>query len=105
MTETTPPTRPRVLFVCIENSNRSQMAEAFLFGTYKAQPADGHEGMTIGLEQVRDERRADRLHWMLLLPFLARPGAYPVNRRGPDVLGEEPSRTGSQAAREPAALP
>jgi protein-tyrosine-phosphatase len=29
MTETTPPTHPRVLFVCVENSNRSQMAEAF----------------------------------------------------------------------------
>jgi protein-tyrosine-phosphatase len=25
----TPTTRPRVLFVCVENSNRSQMAEAF----------------------------------------------------------------------------
>lgn len=24
-----PPTRPRVLFVCVENANRSQMAEAF----------------------------------------------------------------------------
>jgi sterol desaturase/sphingolipid hydroxylase (fatty acid hydroxylase superfamily) len=54
----------------------------FLFGTYKSQPARGHEGMTIGLEQVRDERKADRLHWMLLLPFLGRSGEYPVNRRG-----------------------
>jgi sterol desaturase/sphingolipid hydroxylase (fatty acid hydroxylase superfamily) len=54
----------------------------FLFGTYKAQPAAGHEDMTIGLEQIRDERKADRLHWMLLLPFLGRSGEYPVNRRG-----------------------
>jgi sterol desaturase/sphingolipid hydroxylase (fatty acid hydroxylase superfamily) len=54
----------------------------FLFGTYKAQPADGHEHMTIGLEQVRDEKRADRLHWMLLLPFVGRSGEYPINRRG-----------------------
>ncbi len=54
----------------------------FLFGTYQAQPAEGHEGMTIGLEQVRDERKADRLRWMLLLPFLGRSGEYPVNRRG-----------------------
>jgi sterol desaturase/sphingolipid hydroxylase (fatty acid hydroxylase superfamily) len=53
----------------------------FLFGTYKAQPTDGHERMTIGLEQVRDEKRADRLHWMLLLPFVGRSGEYPVNRR------------------------
>jgi sterol desaturase/sphingolipid hydroxylase (fatty acid hydroxylase superfamily) len=52
----------------------------FLFGTYRAQPAGGHEDMVIGLEQVRDETRADRLHWMLLLPFLGRTGEYPVNR-------------------------
>lgn len=57
----------------------------FLFGTYRAQPADGHEGMTIGLEQFRDEQRADRLHWMLLLPFIGRPGQYPVNRRRADT--------------------
>jgi sterol desaturase/sphingolipid hydroxylase (fatty acid hydroxylase superfamily) len=57
----------------------------FLFGTYKAQPAEGHEDMTIGLEQVRDEQKADRLHWMLLLPFLGRTGEYPVNRGGEEV--------------------
>jgi sterol desaturase/sphingolipid hydroxylase (fatty acid hydroxylase superfamily) len=54
----------------------------FLFGTYRSQPAAGHEGMTVGLEQFRDERQADRLHWMLLLPFLGRLGEQPVNRRG-----------------------
>ncbi len=39
-----------------------------LFGTYRAEPAAGHEGMTIGLEQFRDpaELRLDRL---LLQPF------------------------------------
>lgn len=39
-----------------------------LFGTYRAQPAAGHEGMTIGIEQFRDpgELRLDR---MLLQPF------------------------------------
>jgi sterol desaturase/sphingolipid hydroxylase (fatty acid hydroxylase superfamily) len=42
----------------------------YLFGTYRAQPARGHEGMTIGLEQPREQRRVERLHWMLLLPFL-----------------------------------
>lgn len=66
----------------------------YLFGTYRAQPADGHEGMTVGLAQFRDERVADRLHWMLLLPFVGRPGAYPLGRReggggpeGPEVSG------------------
>jgi sterol desaturase/sphingolipid hydroxylase (fatty acid hydroxylase superfamily) len=44
----------------------------YLFGTYRAQPAGGHEGMTIGLAQPRDERRVERLHWLLLLPFLGR---------------------------------
>ena len=45
--------------------------------------------MTIGLEQFREERRADRLGWMLLLPFFCRTGAYPLNRRGQDAPGEE----------------
>jgi sterol desaturase/sphingolipid hydroxylase (fatty acid hydroxylase superfamily) len=70
----------------------------YLLGTYRAQPAEGHEGMTIGLTQLRDERRADRLHWMLVLPFLGRPGNYPVNRNGP---GEEPAEPASPAASSP----
>jgi sterol desaturase/sphingolipid hydroxylase (fatty acid hydroxylase superfamily) len=54
----------------------------YLFGTYRARPAAGQEGMTVGLEQFRDERVADRLPWMLLLPFIGQVGDYPVNRRG-----------------------
>ena len=54
----------------------------YLFGTYKAQPAEGHENMTIGLTHLRDERQVARLHWLLLLPFLGQVGDYPVNRRG-----------------------
>lgn len=45
-----------------------------LLGTYRDQPQTGHEQMTIGLEQFRDERQADRLHQMLLLPWSARRG-------------------------------
>lgn len=41
----------------------------FLLGTYRSQPAAGHEKMTIGLSSVRDEREAGRLDRMLLLPF------------------------------------
>jgi sterol desaturase/sphingolipid hydroxylase (fatty acid hydroxylase superfamily) len=52
----------------------------FLFGTYRRQPEAGHEGMTIGLSQFRDEF-VDRLHWMLALPFLGSLGNYSVNRR------------------------
>jgi sterol desaturase/sphingolipid hydroxylase (fatty acid hydroxylase superfamily) len=40
-----------------------------LFGTYRDQPARGHESMTIGLAHLRDERRADRLGSMFMLPF------------------------------------
>src|SRR5215472_13386680 len=63
----------------------------YLFGTYRAQPADGHEGMTIGLSQFREERVADRLHWMLLLPFVGRPGEYPLGRRE-EAGGSAPPR-------------
>ncbi len=52
-----------------------------LFGTYRDQPAAGHEGMTIGLSQYRDDR-VIRLHWMLALPFIGQVGDYPINRRG-----------------------
>jgi sterol desaturase/sphingolipid hydroxylase (fatty acid hydroxylase superfamily) len=54
----------------------------YLLGTYRDQPAEGHDGMTVGLSQFRDERRVERLHWMLLLPFFGRVGDYPLNRRG-----------------------
>lgn len=45
-----------------------------LFGTYRAQPAAGHEGMVLGLPVFRDpaEQRLDRL---LLQPFRRPPGA------------------------------
>jgi sterol desaturase/sphingolipid hydroxylase (fatty acid hydroxylase superfamily) len=39
-----------------------------LLGTYRAQPAAGHEGMTIGLGYLRDPRRLT-LPRLLLLPF------------------------------------
>jgi len=51
-----------------------------LFGTYRAQPAAGHEAMTIGIEQFRDplELRLDR---MLAQPFRGDPGRYPLGHR------------------------
>ncbi|UCD35736.1 MAG: sterol desaturase family protein [Nitrospiraceae bacterium] len=54
-----------------------------LFGTYRAQPMAGHEGMTIGLSQFRDARK-NQLFWMLIMPFTEDPGAYAINRRGAD---------------------
>jgi sterol desaturase/sphingolipid hydroxylase (fatty acid hydroxylase superfamily) len=59
----------------------------YLLGTYRAQPAEGHEGMTIGLSQFRDDR-VEQLHWMLALPFIGQVGDYPVNRRSG---GEKPT--------------
>jgi sterol desaturase/sphingolipid hydroxylase (fatty acid hydroxylase superfamily) len=54
-----------------------------LFGTYRDQPAAGHQGMTIGIEQFRDGRdlRLDRL---LLQPLRGPADTYPINRRGGD---------------------
>jgi len=51
----------------------------FLLGTYRDQPEHGHEQMTIGLAQFRDEK-VDRLPSMLALPFRGHVGDYPINR-------------------------
>ncbi len=51
-----------------------------LFGTYRAQPAAGHDAMTIGIEQFRDAREL-RLDRMLLQPFRGEAGPYPLGRR------------------------
>jgi sterol desaturase/sphingolipid hydroxylase (fatty acid hydroxylase superfamily) len=59
----------------------------YLFGTYRAQPEAGHEAMTIGLNQFRDER-VEHLPAMLALPFVGDTGDYPVNRTGKYVPGK-----------------
>ena len=46
-----------------------------LLGTYRAQPAAGHENMTIGIEKFRDPREL-RLDRMLLQPFREDEGRY-----------------------------
>jgi len=62
-----------------------------LFGTYRAQPALGHEAMTIGVDAFREpgERRLDRL---LTQPFRDTPGGYAINRR-PEPTPAEAART------------
>ena len=45
-----------------------------LFGTYRAQPAAGHEAMTIGIEQFRSPRE-QRLDRLLTQPFREDPVA------------------------------
>ncbi len=63
-----------------------------LFGTYRAQPAAGHEAMTIGVDAFRT--RADlRLDRLLLQPFRETPGGYAINRRpDPQQGGRDASR-------------
>src|SRR5262249_3259857 len=55
----------------------------YLFGTYRAQPAAGHDGMTIGIEQFRDRRELG-LDRMLLQPFRGEAGRYPLGMRQAD---------------------
>jgi len=59
-----------------------------LFGTYKDQPDAGHDGMTIGIRDLRAPRLATALPGMLWLPFVGRsattpstaaPGEKPMN--------------------------
>jgi sterol desaturase/sphingolipid hydroxylase (fatty acid hydroxylase superfamily) len=52
-----------------------------LLGTYRDQPAAGHQGMTIGIEQFRATREL-WLDRMLLQPFRGAAGAYAITWRG-----------------------
>ena len=51
-----------------------------LFGTYRDQPAAGHEAMTIGIEQFRDPAE-QRLDHMLTQPFRDDDRSYALGRR------------------------
>ena len=53
-----------------------------LFGTYRAQPAVGHEAMTIGIGQFRTVRE-QWLDRMLTQPFREDAADYPLGGRGP----------------------
>jgi len=61
------------------------------FGTYRPQPAAGHQGMTIGLTQYREARRV-RLHQLLILPLVGNPGAYSLDHIGREPLSEVKSK-------------
>ena len=67
-----------------------------LFGTYRAQPEAGHEGMTIGIEQFRSP--ADlRLDRMLLQPF--RRAERPEDIQAAPQRRSRAERTGGPAVR------
>ncbi|MCB1797446.1 MAG: sterol desaturase family protein [Gammaproteobacteria bacterium] len=58
-----------------------------LFGTYRAQPRGGHEGMTIGIHGYREPRDVSWLSGLLVLPWRGAISGYVINRRswpGPD---------------------
>jgi sterol desaturase/sphingolipid hydroxylase (fatty acid hydroxylase superfamily) len=46
-----------------------------LLGTYRAQPARGHEGMTIGIGWLREAKRLT-LPWLLAMPFTGKSGIH-----------------------------
>jgi sterol desaturase/sphingolipid hydroxylase (fatty acid hydroxylase superfamily) len=50
-----------------------------LLGTYRPQPAGGHEEMGLGLQQFRDPSRLT-ITRILLLPFVGVPGDYTLSR-------------------------
>jgi sterol desaturase/sphingolipid hydroxylase (fatty acid hydroxylase superfamily) len=52
-----------------------------VFGTYRAQPRDGHTGMVIGINTFRDTAHCIRLPGILLLPFTGKVTGYAINRR------------------------
>ena len=52
-----------------------------LFGTYIAQPRDGHKDMTIGIHGYRNAKQVNQLPGMLTLPFIGKITGYAINRR------------------------
>ncbi len=55
-----------------------------LLGTYRARPAAGQRGMTIGLSQFRTPEQVT-LPRLLLLPFIGAPGYYSLRHTGNKV--------------------
>lgn len=55
-----------------------------MFGTYRAQPAAGHEGMAVGVAQFRAVREL-RLDRMLMQPLRGKTGDYTMNPAGKDI--------------------
>ena len=68
-----------------------------LLGTYREEPAAGHEDMTIGLEHLRDARGLT-LGKLLALPFRGRTGTYSMSgtsRGGPSATDDRRPRDGA----------
>lgn len=75
-----------------------------IMGTYRAQPDDGHEGMTIGINQFRDPKW-ERLDKMLIQPFVGPTDSYPLNRRSEANLAQTPATPTAPAITRPPSQP
>lgn len=64
-----------------------------VFGTYTAQPRDGHLGMRIGLSSYQSNEPV-RFGWSLLLPFRGPARAEPPQENGSLPPGTKPQTTG-----------
>ena len=73
-----------------------------LLGTYRAQPQDGHEGMTIGINLFR-EPAWERLDKMLIQPFVGPADSYPINRRPEGEVADWPRAAESVGTKPEAA--
>lgn len=61
-----------------------------LLGTYRAQPAAGHEKMIIGINQFREPKNL-RLDQLLIQPFLSRTGDYSIRGKSENAGETEKS--------------
>lgn len=59
----------------------------YIFGSYRGYPIAGHDKMVIGVSHLRNTRWQN-IAWMLLLPFIAGPGPYPLVRQGRKISSE-----------------
>ncbi|MGQ0750216.1 MAG: sterol desaturase family protein [Betaproteobacteria bacterium] len=62
----------------------------YIFGTYRAQPRDGHGQMQLGIAQLRDARYTNTLDSMLVMPF--------ARDRDPDARGDAPRSPSGQVS-------
>jgi len=64
-----------------------------LLGTYRADPAGEHEQLPLGLPELRDETRCERLDWVLRLPFGSLPAIGDAALGSGDVAASGPTAT------------
>ncbi|MCP4205252.1 MAG: sterol desaturase family protein [bacterium] len=65
-----------------------------LFGTYRAQPRAGHEGMQLGVEQL-EQPEPRGLLGLLVLPFTGGTGRYAIGERNATESSSTAERSGS----------